>query len=170
MESTNDAAHSRSEGERVAGHLRRMRMTAIVVLLIIPVALAAGFAVPHRASSVASPLAITVVAVIASLWVGFSANRDAATRLDRIKRSFAVHGDEDRLLRDHWLVYIVVLARLLAMVACGLLVAVWGLGPIIAVVVFVLAGVLTTLTWPTDRKARLLLARGRALRDPPSRG
>jgi len=44
-----------------------------------------------------------------SLWVAFTAERDARLRLDRAKRAFAVHGDASRLLRDHWVVLLVVL-------------------------------------------------------------
>ncbi len=69
------------------------------------------------------------VAAAASLWIGFAANRDAGNRLEKIRRAFAVHGDESRLLRDHWLVYLAVLVRLEMMVVCGLIVSLWGLGP-----------------------------------------
>ena len=41
-----------------------------------------------------SPGTLTLVAIAASLWIGFSANRDAAARRERSKRAGAVHGDE----------------------------------------------------------------------------
>ena len=146
-------------------HLLRMRLTTGVFLATVPAAIAASFALPHRGAAVASPTVITLTAVAASLWIGFSAGRDAATRLERIRRAFAVHGDECRLLRDHWLVYVAVALRLEIMVGCGLIISLWGLGPRIGVWVVLLGGVMMALTWPTSRKTRLLLGRARALRD-----
>jgi hypothetical protein len=105
------------------------------------------------------------VAAAASLWIGFAANRDAGNRLEKIRRAFAVHGDESRLLRDHWLVYLAVLVRLEMMVVCGLIVSLWGLGPGIGVWLLVLGALMMALTWPTARKTQLLLGRARALRD-----
>ena len=146
-------------------HLVRMALTTVLFLLGVPLAIVIAFLAPHRQSSLTSPLVMTLVAAAASLWIGFSANRDARGRLDRIKRAFAVHGDEKRLLRDHWLAYLVVLLRLEVMVLCGLVAAVWGLGPRIAVWILLLAGVMIALTWPTMRKTKLLLGRARAMRD-----
>jgi hypothetical protein len=85
--------------------------------------------------------------------------------LAKIRRAFAVHGDEGRLLRDHWLVYVVVLLRLEMMVVAGLVVALWGSGPMIGVWLLVLGGLMVGLTWPTTRKTQLLLGRARALRE-----
>ena len=107
---------------------------------------------------------LSLVAVAGALWVGFSANRDAANRMEKIRRAFAVHGDEARLLFDHWLVYVVILVRLEIMVVGGLVVALWGLGPVFGVWVLVLGLLMIGLTWPTARKSRLLLGRARALR------
>jgi hypothetical protein len=131
----------------------------------VPSAIALALVLPRRHSAVASPLAVTVVAAVAILWVGFSANRDAAARLERIRRAFAVHGDEKRLLRDHWLVFLVVLVRLEVMVIGGLVVALWGGGVVLGVLLILLGGVMITLTWPTARKTQLLLGRARALRE-----
>jgi hypothetical protein len=142
-----------------------MRATAVAFLATAAVAAAVGFLVRWRGASQASPLAVTVVAALASLWIGFSAARDADGRLDRIRRAFAVHGDEERLLRDHWLVYLVVGLRLEMMVLAGLLVSMWGLGPRIGVWLVVLGGLMMALTWPTRRKIQLLLGRARALRE-----
>ena len=146
-------------------HLLRMRVTGVVALVAVAVAVVAAFVLPYRGSAVASPLTVTLVAAAAGLWIGFSANRDAAGRLKRIRRAFAVHGDEGRLLRDHWLVYGVVLIRLETMVAGGLVVALWGLGPRFGVSLVVLGGLMIALTWPTFRKTQLLLGRARALRE-----
>jgi len=99
-----------------------------------------------------------------SLWIGFSANRDAQKRLEQIRRAAAVHGDEARLLRDHWLVFIVVLLRLEVLVVGGVVVAVWGKGPAVGVWLVLLGGLMIALTWPTARKTQLLLGRVRALR------
>ncbi len=149
-------------------HLRRMKLTTGLFLVSVPVVLALSFVLPHRAATGASPMTITLVAAAASLWLGFSANRDAGGRLESIRRAFAVHADEKRLLRDHWFVYLVVLARLEVMVLCGLVVAVWGAGPRIGVWIVLLGGMMMALTWPTARKTQLLLGRARALLEEAS--
>jgi hypothetical protein len=146
-------------------HLSKMRVTGALALVVTVAAAVAAFVLPYRGSMIASPATVTLVAAAASLWVGFSANRDAAGRLAKIRRAFSVHGDEHRLLRDHWLVYIVVLIRLEVMAAGGFVVALWGSGPRIGVWLLVLCGVMIVLTWPTTRKTQLLLGRARALRD-----
>jgi len=148
-------------------HLLRMRLTAMVALAVVIVAAITAFVLPYRGSAVASPRTVTLVALAASLWIGFSANRDATGRLERIRRAFAVHGDERRLLRDHWLVYLVVLFRLGMMVVAGLVVALWGSGPTFGIWLLVLGGLMIVLTWPTTRKTQLLLGRARALRENP---
>jgi hypothetical protein len=142
-----------------------MRVTTGIFLATVPAAIAVAFLARYRGSSVASPLTVTLVAAAASLWIGFAANRDAGNRLEKIRRAFAVHGDESRLLRDHWLVYLAVLVRLEMMVVCGLIVSLWGLGPGIGVWLLVLGALMMALTWPTARKTQLLLGRARALRD-----
>ncbi len=148
-------------------HLLRMRITAVAALAVVIFAAIAAFVLPYRGSAVASPRTVTLVALAASLWIGFSANRDATGRLERIRRAFAVHGDEGRLLRDHWLVYLVVLVRLGMMVVAGLVVALWGSGPTFGIWLLILGGLMIVLTWPTTRKTQLLLGRARALRDDP---
>jgi hypothetical protein len=142
-----------------------MRLSCVVFLVTVPAAIAAAFLVPYRGSSVASPTVVTLTALAASLWIGFSANRDARTRLESIKRAYAIHGDTKRLLREHWLVYLVVAVRLDVMVLCGLVMALWGWGPRLGVSIILLGGILIALTWPTARKAQLLLGRARALRE-----
>jgi len=146
-------------------HLLRMRLTMGVFLATVPVAAIAAVFSEHRRSALASPLTMTLVAVVASLWIGFSANRDARGRLERTKRAFAVHGDERRLLREHWWVYVMVLLRLEAMVLCGVVIALWGLGTGTAAWLLLVAGVMIALTWPTLDKTRLLLARAHDLRE-----
>ena len=148
-------------------HLLRMRITAVAALAVVIVAAIAAFVLQYRGSAVASPRTVTLVALAASLWIGFSANRDATGRLERIRRAFAVHGDEGRLLRDHWLVYLVVLVRLGMMVVAGLVVALWGSGPTFGIWPLILGGLMIVLTWPTTRKTQLLLGRARALREDP---
>jgi hypothetical protein len=142
-----------------------MRVTGVLALVVTVGAAALAFVLPYRGSMVASPAVVTLVAAAASLWIGFSANRDAAVRLTKIRRAFAVHGDEHRLLRDHWLVYVVVLIRLEVMAVGGLVVALWGAGPRIGLWLLVLCALMIVLTWPTTRKTQLLLGRARALRD-----
>jgi hypothetical protein len=150
---------------RLNRHLRLMRVTTGIFLATVPAAIAVAFFALYRGSSVASPLTVTLVAAAASLWIGFVANRDAGNRLEKIRRAFAVHGDESQLLRDHWLVYLAVLVRLEMIVVCGLIVSLWGLGPGIGVWLLVLGALMMALTWPTARKAQLLLGRARASRD-----
>jgi hypothetical protein len=142
-----------------------MRVSAVAGLVVMVFAAIAAFVLPYRGSAVASPRTVTLVALAASLWIGFSANRDAASRLEKIRLAFAVHGDEGRLLRDHWLVYLVVLIRLEMMAAGGLVVALWGSGPAFGIWFLILGGLMIALTWPTTRKTQLLLGRARALRD-----
>ena len=150
---------------KLQAHLRRMRVTVVVALAVAVGVAIAAFVLPYQGSSVASPLTVTLVAAAGSLWIGFSANRDAATRMEKIRRAFAVHGDEGRLLRDHWLVYAVILIRLEMMALGGLVVALWGLGPIFGLWLLILGALMVVLTWPTARKSQLLLGRARALRE-----
>jgi hypothetical protein len=154
-----------SSDGNLRSHLVRMRVTAVAGLVVVVLAAIAAFVLPYRGSAVASPRTVTLVALAASLWIGFSANRDANGRLEKIRRAFAVHGEEGRLLRDHWLVYVVVLVRLGMMVAGGLVVALWGSGPTIGIWLLILGGLMIALTWPTRRKTQLLLGRARALRN-----
>lgn len=157
-----------SGGVSFQSHLLRMRVTAVAGLVALILAVIAAFVLPYRGSAVASPLTVTLVAAAACLWIGFSATRDATGRLKKIRRAFAVHGDEGRLLRDHWLVYVVVLIRLEMMAAGGLVVALWGVGPKTGVWLLILGGLMIALTWPTTRKTQLLLGRARALREDDS--
>jgi hypothetical protein len=147
-------------------HLARMRATAVVSMIVVVAAAGAAFAMHYRGSAVASPMTVTLVAVAGTLWVGFSATRDADRRLEVIRRAFAVHGEEPRLLREHWIVYLVVVVRLSVMVVAGLVVALWGLGPRVGIWLILLGGLMIALTWPTRRKIQLLLGRARALREP----
>ncbi len=149
----------------IRSHLVRMRVTAVMGMVTVIVAVVAAFVLPYRGSVVASPLTVTLVAAAACLWIGFSANRDATGRLKKIRRAFAVHGEEARLLRDHWLVYVMILVRLEMMVVGGLVVALWGAGPKTGVWLVILGGLMIALTWPTSRKTQLLLGRARALRE-----
>ena len=146
-------------------HLLRMRLTAAVFFATAVAAAAVIFVVPHRGGSPASPATVTGVAVVAGLWVGFTANRDANDRLERIRRAAAVHGDDRRLLRDHWIVYLLVLVRLEILVIAGVVVALWGVGAGVGVWLILLSGLMIALTWPSLRKTRLLLGRVRALRE-----
>jgi len=149
----------------IAKHALRMRLTAGVFLATVPLAVVLCLALPRRGTAAVSPLTLTMVAVAAVGWIGFTANADARKRLERIRNTAAVHGDDARLLRDHWLVYTTILVRLEVIVVAGLVVALWGLGPAIGVWVVVLGGLMIALTWPTTRKTQLLLGRVRALRD-----
>ncbi len=154
----------------IAGHVLRMRVTAGVFLATVPFAVVLCYALPHRGTVTVSPLTLTMIAVAAVGWIGFTANADARKRLEGIRRAAAVHGDEARLLRDHWLVYTAILVRLEMLVVAGVVVALWGVGPAIGVWIVVLGGLMIALTWPTTRKTQLLLGRVRALRDSGGEG
>ncbi len=149
----------------ISKHVLRMRLTAGAFLATIPMAVVLCYALPHRGTVAVSPLTLTVIAVAAVGWIGFTANADARKRLEQIRRAAAVHGDDARLLRDHWFVYIAILVRLEMLVVAGVVVALWGLGPATGTWVVLLGGLMIALTWPTTRKTQLLLGRVRALRD-----
>ena len=120
-------------------------------------------AIPTEGPAAATPASVTLVALAAGMWICFTAERDARQRLERAKRAFAVHGELDRLLRDHWLVLLVVLFRLELVVGFGVVVAVWGSGPRVAIWFPILAGLLMALAWPSEHKTRLMIARAREL-------
>lgn len=145
--------------------LTRMRVAAGSFLASLPILLLLAWRLPRLTGSL-SRATVTLVLAAAGLWLAFSSERDARSRLDRIKRAFAVHGDESRLLADFLRVYLVVLARLELIALGGLAVAVWGSGLVAAVWFMLITAVLMALTWPTVSKARLLIDRARALRPP----
>lgn len=144
-------------------HLGLMRWTTVGFLATVPLAALAMVLIPPR-GSVASPLVVTLVASAAALWIGFTANRDAQARIDRTKRAFAALGDEQRLLRDHRLVNLAVLARLEAMVAAAVVASIWGGSAAAAWGVLVLAAMMMGLSWPTAEKSHTLLERAREQR------
>ncbi|MCD4750284.1 MAG: hypothetical protein K8R59_13010 [Thermoanaerobaculales bacterium] len=152
--------------QTVQPHLRRMRFACGLMMGTLPFVAILGFCLPRLRSSLLGPTPLTLLAAAAAAWVGFSANRDARVRLDRIKRAFAVHGEIGTLLRAHMMVYLVVLLRLEIVAVCGLIVAAWGLGPGVGVFFVFLAGVLILMTWPTEHKTLLLVRRATALREP----
>lgn len=147
----------------VRRHVRRMRTAWAVVLATVPVATAVGLAVPHRTTQLGSPSTVTLLALAVSLWVGFTAERDSRSRLDRIKRAFAVHGDVARLLRDHLMVLLVVMLRLEVIVLGGVVISIWGVGPRLGVWIVVLGGLMMALAWPSVRKTQILILRAREL-------
>jgi len=144
-------------------HLLRMRVTWAVFIVTAPVVATVGFRSPHLTTEVGSPLIVTLLVLAMSLWVAFTAERDARLRLERVKRAFAVHGEVARLLRDHWTVLLVVLLRLEIIVLGGLVVAIWGFGPRIGMCFALTGALLMALGWPTERKAQALIRRAREL-------
>jgi hypothetical protein len=150
-----------SETLAVRRHLVRMRFTWAFFLATIPVAALACTNLPRLDPAAATPTAVTLVGLGASMWISFTAERDSRVRLDRGKRAFAVDGDLDRLLRNHWLVFMTVLFRLEILVVMGIVTAVWGLGPRVAVWFVLLAGLMMLLTWPSEHKTRLLIFRAK---------
>jgi hypothetical protein len=145
-------------------HLRRMRTVSISVFVVLAVTAVVLFWLPRLHNEMLGPKGITLVAAAAALWIGFTANSDARGRLERIKRAHAVHGVVQRLLRDFFVVYLVVLARLVAVAACGVAVSVWGAGPGLGAAFVGLAGLLNLMAWPTEHKTRLLIQRAESLR------
>lgn len=144
-------------------HLRTMRRTTIAFLFTVPVAILAMVVIPAQ-KSVASPMVVTLVVASAALWIGFTANRDAQSRIDRIKRAFAAKGDEQELLRDHRMVNLVVLGRLEAMVIAAVVAAIWGGSSAAAWGILALAAIMMGLSWPTAEKSHTLLERAREQR------
>jgi amino acid permease len=144
-------------------HLRTMRRTTIAFLFTVPVAIVAMVAIPAQESG-ASPLVVTLVVASAALWIGFTANRDAQSRIDRIKRVFAAKGDEQELLRDHRLVNLAVLGRLEVMVIAAIFASIWGGSSAAAWGVLALAAIMMGLSWPTAEKSHALLERAREQR------
>jgi hypothetical protein len=144
-------------------HLRLMRLTTLVFLATIPVAAIVVLVVPVQTAWV-PPLTVSLVAMAAALWVGFSANRDAGVRIDRIKRAFAVHGDPQRLLSDHRLVNLTVLVRLEMIVAAAVAAGLWGSLAAVPWGLLTLAATMMALSWPTADKSHSLLARARKQR------
>jgi hypothetical protein len=153
-----------NEADPLVQHLRFARAMWAVFMATVPTAAGAMWLLPRLRSHAASPAMITLIALAGCAWVTLTADRDARARLARSRRAFAAHGDLDRLLRDHRTVLLVVLLRLEVIVACSLVVAVWGSGPWIAIWFALLGGGLIGLAWPTERKLRLLMGRARELR------
>ncbi len=141
-----------------------MRAATIATTVAIAVTAVGGFALPRRATALLSPLGTTLLAVAGALWLAFTVEGDARRRLDRVKRAYAATGEIERLLRGHLGVYLVVLMRLVLVSGAGIVVAVWGLGPLIALGTHLLATALVALTWPTRHKTVLLIERAEAAR------
>ncbi len=144
-------------------HLKNMRVATGVFLATVVLAAVLCIGVAKRESAV-SPMAVSLTAGAAALWVGFTANRDAQARLDRIKRAFAATGDEQRLLRDHRMVNLAVLVRLEVMVIAAVVASIWGGTAAVAWGVLGLAGMMMFLSWPTADKTHTLIKRARELR------
>jgi len=145
-------------------HITSMRRTGLVFGVILVAIFVGSFFLPRLTNELVGPGGATLLGAAAALWIGFSANRDARTRMERIKLAFAVHGETTRLLRDHHRAYLAVLLRILAVAGCGLVVSIWGAGPRLGLFFFILSGILMAMAWPTDHKTRLLVRRARAMR------
>lgn len=145
-------------------HLARMRWATIATLVAIVMAAVAGFVLPRRSAALLSPLGTTLLAVAAALWLAFTVEGDARRRLDLVKRAYAATGEFGRLLRGHLGIYLVVLMRLALVAGAGVVIAVWGLGPVIALGTHLLAAALVALSWPTRHKTMLLVERAEAAR------
>lgn len=155
---------SATRTDLISDHLRTMRLFWIGALVAAGVVAVANFMLPRLRADAASPAAVTVIAIAGSAWVGLTADRDARLRLERAKRAFAVNGDIQRLLRDHRTVFAIVLLRLEIVVVCSVVVAVWGLGPFIALWFALLAAAMVGLARPSERKTLLLVERAEELR------
>jgi hypothetical protein len=140
-------------------HLLRMRLTAVGFLASLPVAVVAAFFLPRVGMPHVSPHAVTFVCLGVSLWIAFTADRAARRAMVRIHDAFSVHGEQSRLLRDHYRVYLGVLLRLEVITLCGLATAMAGTGPRTTLWFLVVVSILMALAWPTEGKTRLLLRR-----------
>jgi len=145
-------------------HLVRMRTVAALFVGSQPAAAALTLALAQRRLAGLSPLSVTIAALVVGLVLTFTADRRSRRWLDRVKSSYAEHGDQARLLRHHLLVFVLVLARLELVTACGVAVAVWGAGASTALPFVLVVTALMALAWPTRRKTLLLLERARDLR------
>jgi len=154
------------EAGEIDRHLRRMRIATVGSLCTVPLVVVIALTVPPRQGPV-SPVAVSLVAAATALWLGFTATRDAESRLQRIRRAFAVHGEPHRLLRDLRLVNLAVLARLGVMVVAAVAAAIWGSAPLVAWGILALAAAMMALTWPTAGKTHALLEHARGLRGRP---
>jgi uncharacterized membrane protein len=150
--------------DRVSDHLAKMRRIWAMFLATVPVAIMSGFLLPRLTTDAASPVMVTLLLVAGCLWVSFTAERDARTRLERAKRAFAARGDSEQLLSDHRTVFWVVMVRLEIVVVCSVVASVWGLGPSVGVWMALLGGMMMGLAWPSERKTRLLIERARILK------
>lgn len=142
-----------------ARHLQLLRVLTVLHLLLTTAVLVAVFFLPRRESMLASPTTITLIAAAMGLWFAATAGRDARHRLEVIKLGFEIRGELPKLLRSYVLVYVVVLLRLQSLSICGLLIAVWGRGPVMAVPMLVVGLLLIARAWPTNHKLALLLDR-----------
>ena len=149
---------------QMQNHIKAMRRSALTLGGFLMAAAVGAFFLPRLPNDLVNPMGATLIGAAAALWIAFSANRDARARMDRVKRAFAVHGQFDRLFRDHHRAYLMVLLRLMAVATCGIVVAVWGAGPRLGLAFFILAAILMAMAWPTDHKTRLLIKRAQALR------
>ena len=140
-------------------HLLRMRLTAVVFLITLPVAVVVAFFLPRIEVPHLSPHIVTFICLGLSLWVAFTADRAARRAMTAIYDAFSSHGEQSRLLRDHYRVYLGVLLRLEVITLCGLVTAVAGTGPRITLWFLVVVSILMALAWPTEGKTRLLLRR-----------
>lgn len=156
---------SPEERRLVRRHLLRCRLLWGAFFATVPAAAVLGFFVPRLEPGGATPTTLTLLAFAACLWIAFTAERDAAHRLDRVRRAFVVHSELPRLLRGHLLVILAVLVRLEVVVVLSVVVAVWGWGGRAALWIAILAGLMMVLAWPTARKVALVIHRARQQRD-----
>lgn len=149
--------------ERLLAHVRILRRLDLAAGCVVAFGAVAQFFLPRVASSLAGPTEITLLVAAAALWIGLSANRDARTRMERIRRAYTVHRDLENLLHDHLGSYLVVLLRVVLIAAAGAAVAVWGRGPGFGFLLFALSLMLIAMAWPTHHKLQLLIRRARAM-------
>ncbi|MEN8163392.1 MAG: hypothetical protein ABFS37_04625, partial [Acidobacteriota bacterium] len=91
---------------QLQNHLKSMRRTVSAFGVMVIGLGVTTFFLPRLGNDLVSPMGATLIGAAAALWIGFSANRDARARMDRIKRAFAVHGEINRLLQDHHRAYL----------------------------------------------------------------
>ena len=145
--------------EQIDRHLRRMRaLWALGEGLILIAAVSCWF-LPQKPPTILGRGWFSLLIAVIALWVGFSSNRDARVRMEKIRNAYAVHQDVRLLLKGHLIAYLWILIRMLMIVVGGQLIAVWGSGPAFSILLSCLAFLLALMTFPTEYKTRLLLKR-----------
>jgi len=145
--------------KQIDAHLTRMRGLWLLGEGLILAAAVSCWFLPQRPPTVLGRGWFSLVMAVFALWLGFASNRDARTRMERIRRAFGIHRNVSRLLKAHVIAFAWILLRMIMIAVSAQLISVWGSGPAFSLVLSSLAFLLTLMTFPTEYKTRLLLKR-----------